>query len=84
MRDDAELFADRSFRNGLVREAKALGDTTDPRKWKVNDGLGPEASDVLIIVAADTEVDVEAEVKRVKEQIEESAARPRLGMTRRE
>ena len=79
LRDDAELFADRSFRNGLVREAKALGDTTDPGKWKVNDGLGPEASDVLIIVAADTEGDVEVEVNRVKQLIESKGGVTQVG-----
>jgi Dyp-type peroxidase family len=70
LRDDAVLFADRSFRSGLVEQAGALGDTTDPGKWKVKDGDRGDAADVLIIVAADTEVDVEAEVKRVKELIE--------------
>jgi hypothetical protein len=70
LRNDAVLFADRSFRSGLVEQADAHGDTTDPGKWKVKDGDGGDAADVLIIVAADTEVDVEAEVKRVKELIE--------------
>jgi Dyp-type peroxidase family len=70
LRNDAVLFADRSFRSGLVGQAEALGDTTDPGKWKVKDGDGGDAADVLIIVAADTEVDVEAEVKRTKVLIE--------------
>ncbi len=69
LRDDAALFADASFRSGWVGQAEALGDMTDPGKWKVKDGDGHDAADVLIIVAADTEVDVKAEVKRVKELI---------------
>ena len=44
LRDDAELFADRSFRSGLVGQAEALGDTTDPGKWKVKDGDGRRRS----------------------------------------
>jgi deferrochelatase/peroxidase EfeB len=79
LRDDAELFADRSFRSGLFEQAGALGDTTDPGKWKVKDGEGDDAADVLIIVAADTEVDVEAEAKRVKAKIEEVGGATQVG-----
>lgn len=78
-RDDAVLFADRSFRSGLVVQAAALGDMTDPDKWKVKDGEGGDAADVLIIVAADTEGDVEAEVKRVKKLIKEVGGATQVG-----
>jgi Dyp-type peroxidase family len=79
LRDDAVLFADRSFRSGLVGQAEALGDRTDPGTWKVKDGDGYDAADVLIIVAADTEIDVEAEVNRVKELIEAAGGATQLG-----
>ena len=79
LRDDAALFADRSFRNGLVKEAEALGDTTDPGTWKVKDGDTADAADVLIIVAADIEADLEAEVARVKELIKEEGGATQVG-----
>ncbi|UVK41273.1 Dyp-type peroxidase [Mesorhizobium sp. AR10] len=79
LRNDAGLFADQSFQSGLVGQALALGDTTDPGKWNVKDGDSDDAADVLIIVAADTEADVEAEVKRVKELIEEAGGATQLG-----
>ena len=63
------LFADQSFQSGLVGRAEVLGDRTVRGTWKVRDGTGGRL-DVLIVVAADTEVDVESEVNRVKELIE--------------
>lgn len=63
---DAALFADRSFQGGWVKRSTALDHSEG---WKVEDGPGDNAADVLIIVAADTEDDVEAEVTRVKELV---------------
>jgi Dyp-type peroxidase family len=78
---DAELFADPSFRSGLVGQARALGDTTDPGKWEVKDGDGSADADadLLIIVAADTEVDVQVEVQRVTKLIRKHGGAHQVG-----
>src|SRR3712207_1788283 len=58
-RNDEVYFADKFFRDG----AAASGDSKD---WKLRDGDGSGAADVLIIVAADTETDVCAELDVIK------------------
>src|SRR5256885_3979090 len=61
--DDADAFADASFRSGVVAQSAALGDPTQPRaeghphRWLVRDG--EDGAHVLIIVAADTLADLE-------------------------
>jgi deferrochelatase/peroxidase EfeB len=65
----ADLFADRCFRSGLVEHCEVLKDPTGPDKWKVNDGDGEDAADVLIIVAADTEADLAGDVQKVRDLI---------------
>ena len=60
LRKDVDLFADASFRRGMVRRSAALGDPVDPddpgnpRNWKVRDYKGSDTADLMIIVAADT------------------------------
>jgi Dyp-type peroxidase family len=69
--DDAYDFADASFRSGVAAQSAALGDPTSPEaeghpdRWLVRDG--EDGAHVLIIVAADTLADLEAEVGRVEE-----------------
>src|SRR5918911_5125283 len=71
--DDADAFADASFRSGVVAQSAALGDPTSPRaeghpdRWLVRDG--EDGAHVLIIVAADTLADLEIEVERVEQLI---------------
>jgi Dyp-type peroxidase family len=71
--DDADAFADASFRSGVVAQSAALGDPTSPRaaghpdRWLVRDG--EDGAHVLIIVAADTLADLEVEVGRVEQLI---------------
>jgi Dyp-type peroxidase family len=69
--DDADDFADASFRSGVVAQSAALGDPTSPEaeghpdRWLVRDG--EDGAHVLILVAADTLADLEAEVGRVED-----------------
>jgi Dyp-type peroxidase family len=69
--DDADDFADASFRSGLVAQSAALGDPTSPNaeghpdRWLVRDG--EDGAHVLVVVAADTLADLEVEVGRVEE-----------------
>jgi Dyp-type peroxidase family len=70
LRNDVDLFADGSFRRGMVERSQALGDPQDPapgspRQWKVRD----DTAHVMIIVAADAAQDRDAEVERVRELI---------------
>jgi Dyp-type peroxidase family len=70
---DADGFADRSFRTGIVPQSAALGDPTSPEaeghpdRWLVRDG--EHGAHVLILVAADTLADLEVEVGRVEQLI---------------
>jgi Dyp-type peroxidase family len=76
LRRDAEHFTDRWFRSGLVGQPAAPGDSRGPGvpdDWKVMDG-GARAADVLIIVAADDEHDVDCEVRRVRNLVEAHGA----------
>ena len=61
---DEVYFVDDFFRNGAAAMANS-------RKWKVSDGPGAAAADVLIIVAADAEADVDAELKTVMDLLDE-------------
>jgi Dyp-type peroxidase family len=69
---DADAFADASFKTGLVAQSGGLGDPTSadadghPDHWVVRDDSG---ADVLIIVAADTLDDLEAEVAHVEQLV---------------
>lgn len=63
-RGDEVYFADEFFRKG----AAASGGS---KKWKVRDGDGGDAADVLIIVAVDTKADVDAELDVIKGLINE-------------
>ena len=71
--DDADAFADSSFKTGVVAQSAALGDPTSedaeghPDQWLVRDG--EDGAHVLILVAADTLADLEAEVVRVEQLI---------------
>ena len=71
--DDADAFADASFKTGVVAQSAALGDPTSahaeghPDRWLVRDG--EDGAHVLILVAADTLADLEVEVARVEELI---------------
>ena len=73
LREDADTFADASFRSGLVARSPLLGDPTatdaegHPGRWLVRDGEG--GVEVLIVVASDTVADLEAEVARVEQQV---------------
>src|ERR687884_1403056 len=68
--DDADAFADTSFKTGVVAQSAALGDPTSedaeghPDQWLVRDG--EDGAHVLVIVAADTLADLEAEVAHVE------------------
>jgi Dyp-type peroxidase family len=70
---DAGGFADASFKTGVVAQSAALGDPTSadaeghPDRWLVRDG--EDGAHVLILVAADTLADLEAEVVRVEQLI---------------
>ena len=57
------LFADPSFRGGLVGRPGILG---DPASWQPRDGRGDASADVLIIVAADTVGDLAAGVAEIE------------------
>ena len=71
--DDADDFADTSFRSGVVAQSGALGDPSSPEaeghpdRWLVRDG--EDGAHVLIIVAADTLADLQVEVGRVEQLI---------------
>src|SRR5947208_3016617 len=71
--DDADAFADASFRSGVVAQSAALGDPSSPRaeghpdRWLVRGG--EDGAHVLIIVAAATLAAVEVEVGRVEELV---------------
>jgi len=68
---NADAFADASFKTGVVAQSAALGDPTSaaaeghPDRWLVRDG--EDGAHVLILVAADTLADLEAEVARVEQ-----------------
>jgi Dyp-type peroxidase family len=68
--DDAEAFGDASFRSGVAAQSTALGDPSSPEaeghpdRWLVRDG--EDGAHVLVIVAADTLADLEAEVAHVE------------------
>jgi Dyp-type peroxidase family len=70
---EADAFVDPSFRTGVVAQSAALGDPTaedadgHPNHWVVADG--DSGADVLIIVAADTLDDLEAELAQVEQLI---------------
>jgi Dyp-type peroxidase family len=59
---DTVFFADQAFRAGFAEKVKDLDTST----WKALDGNEDRAADVLIIVAADKEVDAEREVADIK------------------
>jgi Dyp-type peroxidase family len=68
--EDAALFADRSFRQGLAARSTFLGDPTSPDHpghrdhWRVG---GPDnEADVLVIVAADRRRDLDERVALIK------------------
>jgi len=66
LRDDVDLFADGSFRRGMVKRSQALGDhPEDLEDWKVRD----DTAHLMIIVAADAADDCSAEVEHVRELI---------------
>src|SRR5918911_341948 len=71
--DDADAFADASFKTGMVAQSAALGDPTaddaegHPGNWLVLDG--EDGAHVVVIVAADALADLEAEVARVEQLI---------------
>ena len=71
--DDADAFADASFKTGMVAQSAALGDPTaedaegHPDNWLVRDG--EDGAHVLVVVGADTLADLEAEVARVEQLI---------------
>jgi len=73
--DEADQFADASFRSGVVAQSAALGDPTsddaegNPKQWLVRDGDGDAHAHVLVIVASDTLADLEAEVAQVEQSI---------------
>jgi Dyp-type peroxidase family len=69
---DTQLFADTSFKAGLVARSPDLGDPSDqdnlpgsPKNWVV--GGEHNAADVILLVAADERCDMLAEVERVEE-----------------
>jgi Dyp-type peroxidase family len=70
---DADAFTDPSFKNGAFAQSAELGDPTGPEAeghrdhWLVRDGEG--GADVLVIVAADSLGDLEAEVAQVEQLI---------------
>ena len=68
--EDAAQFGDRSFRQGLAARSTFLGDPTSPEqpghrdRWRVG---GPDnEADILVIVAADHEDDLEDRVAVIK------------------
>jgi Dyp-type peroxidase family len=71
--NDADAFADASFKSGVVAQSAALGDPTaedaegNTSRWLVRDG--DDGADVLVIVAADTLADLENEVAQVEQLI---------------
>src|SRR5919201_104631 len=71
--DDADAFADASFKTGMAAQSAALGDPTakdaegHPDNWLVRDG--EDGAHVLVVVGADTLADREAEVARVEQLI---------------
>jgi Dyp-type peroxidase family len=71
--NEADAFADASFRTGVVAQSAALGDPTSPEaeghpdRWLVRDG--EDGAHVLILVAADTITDLEVEVGRVEQLV---------------
>jgi Dyp-type peroxidase family len=70
---DADAFADASFKTGMVAQSAALGDPTSvdaeghADRWVVRDG--EDGAHVVVVIAADTLADLEAEVARVEELI---------------
>jgi Dyp-type peroxidase family len=70
--EDGDLFADPSFGKGMIRSTK-LGDPEDgpghPDTWTIRDGADDNATDMLVIVAADVPDDLKDKAKQVMDLI---------------
>ena len=73
-RDQAELFRETSFRQGMAARSTYLGDPTSPEhaghrdNWLVG---GPHSPvDVIVIVAADSEEDLTERVDRIRDGLD--------------
>jgi Dyp-type peroxidase family len=73
--NDVDQFADASFRDGLVRRSRVLGDPQstpgDLRGWTIRDGDSTEAADMLVIVAADEPADLEDDTENLENKVQE-------------
>jgi Dyp-type peroxidase family len=71
--EEVTKFASASFKAGLARQSRLLGDPTNvaaeghPDKWVI--GNATSRPDLLILVASDSSADLKAEIRRIKDEI---------------